>query len=165
MSVFARRIEVATNIAILCAFVLVAGLAADRLLGRSPDEASEPKVGERILLPGMDWSRSERTLVLALSDGCHFCSESADFYRKLVPSARQRGLRVLAVLPQPVSSSEIYLKQLEVSVPEIVQNSLDALQVSGTPTLLLVDRRGRIERAWVGKLDSAQEQQVLASVR
>jgi hypothetical protein len=39
------------------------------------------QTGMKISLPGVDWSRSKRTLVFALSTGCHFCSESAPFYQ------------------------------------------------------------------------------------
>jgi hypothetical protein len=164
MNVWAKRIEIATNIAILCAFLLVAAVAAKKLWEPSPPETGGPSIGANVTLQGVDWSRSNQNLVLALSTGCHFCSESADFYRRLVPSAVRDGTRVLAVLPQPISDGRSYLETLGITASEVVQSPLNAVDVSGTPTLLLVDGHGRIRKAWVGKLAPDQEQQVIASL-
>lgn len=165
MTLWAKRLEVATNVAIFCAFLLVAVLAATRFFGHSANQTQQPTIGSQVPLQSANWSNSNRSLVLALSTGCHFCSESADFYRKLVPSATHNGVRVVAILPQPVADGRAYLSHLDVPVPEVLQSSLDAVEVSGTPTLLLLDRQGRIEKAWVGKLNPEEEQQVLASIR
>ena len=161
-----KRIEVATNLAILCAFLMVAALAGKRFFER-PVDASErgPRVGSAVSLTGVDWGRSNLNLVMALNTGCHFCSESAEFYKRLVPSAANRGVRVLAVLPQPVGESHGYLEKLGVPVTEVVQSPLAALDVAGTPTLMVLDRQGRIQKAWAGKLDPEREKQVLASLQ
>jgi peroxiredoxin len=116
-------------------------------------------------LQGIDWSKSRQNLVLALSTGCRFCSESADFYRRLVPSAASNGTRVLAILPQPVSGGRSYLEGLGVPVSDVVQSPLSAVEVSGTPTVLLIDGQGKIRKAWVGKLRPEQEQQVIAGLQ
>jgi peroxiredoxin len=162
MDGWARRVEVATNVAVLLAFLLVGALAAKRLLEQSPSRRNTPSIGARISIRGVDWSQSKQNLVLALSTGCHFCSESAGFYRRLVPSAKNNGVRVLAVLPQSTSDSRSYLERLGVTVSEVVQSPLSAVEASGTPTILLVDGDGKIRKAWVGKLGPEQEQQVLA---
>jgi peroxiredoxin len=162
--VWAKRIEVATNVAILCAFVLVASLAAKRLWEPSSSVSSGPSVGTKVSLQGIDWSTSKQSVVLALNTGCHFCSESADFYRRLVSSADRKETRVLALLPQPVSDSRAYLEKLGVTVTDVVQSPLSVAGVSGTPTVLLVDRQGRIRKAWVGKLGPEQEGQVIADL-
>jgi peroxiredoxin len=162
---WAKRIEVATNVAILIAFLLVALVAVQRLRAPSAGGIHQPTIGEKVSLRGVDWSKSGHNLVLALSTGCHFCSESADFYRSLVPSAVSHGVRVLAVLPQPATEGQSYLQKLGVAVPEVLQSPLESVEVSGTPTLLLLDAQGRIQKAWVGKLRPEQEQQVVASLQ
>jgi peroxiredoxin len=162
MGRWARRIDVATNVAVLCAFLLVGALAAKRLLEPSLYSQNSPSIGAKVFLHDVDWSQSKQNLVLVLSTGCHFCSESAGFYQRLVPSAEGNGVRVLAVLPQSISDSRSYLEKLGVVVREVVQSPLSAVEVSGTPTVLLIDRSGKIRNAWVGKLGPEQEQQVLA---
>ena len=145
MSVWAKRLEIATNVAILFVFLLVGALAVKRLREPPQPALHQPTVGERVSLQGVDWAKSGKNLILALSTQCHFCSESAGFYQRLVPSALSSGAQVIAVLPQPVSDSSSYLENLGVKVPEILQSPLDSVEVSGTPTLLVVDRHGRIE--------------------
>lgn len=164
MSSWAKRLEGATNVAILCAFLLVGALAAKRLFWEGQPHANSPVVGAKVSVQGVDWSRSKQNLVLALSTGCHFCTDSADFYQRLIPSASKGGVRVLAVLPQPVSDSRSYLARLGVSISEIVQSPLSTIEVSGTPTLLIVDNHGKIQKAWVGKLAPEQERKVLAGL-
>ncbi len=86
MDPWMKRLEAAVNIAILCAFLMVAALAGERLWNsHTSARDTGPHVGAKINLSGVDWSKSERNLVLALSTTCHFCSESAGFYQKLVP--------------------------------------------------------------------------------
>jgi hypothetical protein len=165
MNGWTKRVETATNVAILCAFVLVAGLAAKRLFEPSSRHSTAPSIGAKVSLQGIDWSESNQSLVLALSTGCHFCTDSAQFYQRLVPSARTHGTRVLAVLPQPVPDSRAYLQTLGVPVSEVMQSPLSAVDVSGTPTVLLVDSGGKIRKAWVGKLGPEQESQLLAELR
>jgi hypothetical protein len=161
-----KRIEVATNVAILCAFLMVAALATKRFFERPVDASGRgPRIGTAISLPGVDWGKSNLSLVMALSTGCHFCSESSEFYRRLVPSAANRGVRVLAVLPQPLVESRGYLEKLGVPVTEVVESPLAVLDVPGTPTLIVLDRQGRIKKAWAGKLDPEREKQVLASLQ
>ena|SRR5579863_1721628 len=164
MDSWAKRLEIAVNVSILCAFIMVAALAAQRFWSaRSPK--SDPSIGTKISLPGVDWSKSNENLVLALSTTCHFCSESAKFYKKLVPAAVDRGVSVVAVLPQPFVAGQSYLEGLGVSVPTVLQSSLATIDVSGTPTLLVVDANGKIRKAWVGKLSPELEEQVMASLR
>jgi hypothetical protein len=102
---------------------------------------------------------------MVLSTGCHFCSESADFYKRLIPSATNRGVQVLAVLPQPLVDSRGYLEKLGLPATEVVESSLASVDVSGTPTLIELDRQCRIQKAWVGKLAQESERQALASLQ
>jgi hypothetical protein len=165
MALWQKRLEVAINVAILCAFLAVAALASKRFFEPSRVNSSGPKVGATLSLAGIEWQKSERSLVLALSIGCHFCSESAGFYQRLVPAASSCGVQVLAVLPQPVAESRNYLEKLGVTMPEVMAGSLATIGVSGTPTLLLLDRQGKILQAWVGKLDTDGERRVLSSLQ
>lgn len=123
-----------------------------------------PQAGTKISLPGVDWSKSTRTVVLALSTTCHFCSESAPFYQNLV---RQKpdNVGLIAVLPQPVQDSKNYLNQLGVKTTDVIQSSLSSIGASGTPTLLLVDNSGSITASWVGKLPDGEAAKVIEQIR
>lgn len=104
--------------------------------------------------------------MLILQKGCHFCSESAPFYRRIVREASGRtDLRLVAVLPQDVNDAKGYLNDLDVRIEDVKQAYLRGIGVSGTPTLVLVDRTGTMKNLWVGKLTAQGESEVLDSLR
>jgi hypothetical protein len=85
------------------------------------------------------------------------------FYQQL---AKERGnIRMVAVLPQSIAAGREYLKQHGVSVDEVKQSQLEALNVIGTPTLLLLDESGVVKNSWFGKLAPAQQVEVFSSLR
>jgi hypothetical protein len=160
----ARKIEIAANIAIVvvacvAVLVLVRNYRANSL--RQPATIS---AGARFALKNANWMASPKNMVLAVSTTCHFCTESAPFYRQLVEECRRDHVRTIAVLPQPVNEAEAYLKGEGVAVDEIRQSPLGDLEVPGTPTLLLVDDRGVVDNVWIGKLPSDKEKEVLKKV-
>jgi hypothetical protein len=123
-------------------------------------------VGSSLSLPSITWASSDRTLVLILQKGCHFCSESAPFYRRIVHETSGRtDLRLLAVLPQDVNEAKEYLNDLDVRIEEVKQAYLGGIGVSGTPTLVLVDNTGTVTNLWEGKLAAPVESAVLNSLR
>lgn len=119
--------------------------------------------GTKLSLEGIDWAKNGQTLLMAVSNKCHFCSESAPFYQQL---ARQHGkARLVAVLPQPVEDGKKYLEGTNVAVDDVRQAPLTALGIRGTPTLILVDNNGVAINSWVGKLAPGKEEEVLSSLQ
>ncbi len=113
----------------------------------------------------VDWGKSDRTLLLVLQAGCHFCSESAPFYKRLAGEAAQAsGIHLVAVLPQDVAEGSQYLNSLGLNIGDVRQAQLDALGVSGTPTLILIDGTGVVMKSWVGKLSGDREAEVLTQL-
>ncbi|HEY9285591.1 MAG TPA: hypothetical protein VIP46_19225, partial [Pyrinomonadaceae bacterium] len=93
MENFAKKLEVAANVAIVVVAVLLSAvLVRSYLAAPSEREDVRPTVqtqrtlqnGESINLPGIDWQKNGRTLLMALSTTCHFCTESGPFYQRLV---------------------------------------------------------------------------------
>jgi thiol-disulfide isomerase/thioredoxin len=127
---------------------------------------AQPLVGLNIKqsLPGVDWARNKRTLVLALSTQCHFCTESAPFFQRIAKEA-SKDVKLVAVLPQPVGDSQKYLEAEGVQVDDVRQAQASSIGVTGTPTLLLVDDTGKVQDAWQGKLQPDQETAVLAVLK
>ena len=82
----------------------------------------------KVSLPGIEWSKSSRTVLLVLSTTCHFCTESAPFYQKL-QQQKPGNVQIVAVLPQAVEDGRQYLNKLGVSVSELVQAPLASLNV------------------------------------
>lgn len=121
--------------------------------------------GTRLSLPNVDWSKRERTLVVALHEDCAYCSESATFYQRLVRETRGNGrVGLVAVLPQEVSQARSYLHGLGLDIDDVRQLPLRSIGVAATPTLALVDSRGIVVQSWVGKLSASKESEVLSAV-
>lgn len=169
MSTFYKKIEVLANVAIIAVALMIGGVLAYRYLSpkfsSKPSSASQIQPGTKIPLPNMNWSASDRTLLLVLQKGCHFCSESASFYQALVSkTAGRKNIRLVALLPQKVDEGRQYLKDLGVEVPDVQQTFPGAIGVSGTPTLILVDGSGSVTKSWVGRLSPQGEAEVFAQL-
>jgi len=161
-------LEVAVNVAILCVCVLIGVIGVKKFLLHSPDTAAlMPQKGTRLELAGVDWSRADRTLVMALSTQCHFCSESAGFYQRLLPAATVSKVPVVAVFPQPTNEARAYWtsQNLPLGGVDLEQAPMERIRVSGTPTLIVVDRKGLILRAWAGKLPAQGEAEVIKAIQ
>jgi hypothetical protein len=114
-------------------------------------------------LPGYSWSSYPKTLVIAIRRGCPYCDASMSFYRQLGEQEKSNVLRahVLVVMPNDASYGSRLLEKNDVEVQGIFGQELDALNVSGTPTVLLLDSSGHIEREWVGQLSPRAEKEVM----
>jgi len=162
------RLDVAVNVAVLCVCVLIAVIAVKKfLLNNPPSGLSIPKKGTHLSLSGVDWSRADRTLVMGLSTQCHFCSESTDFYQRLLKAATASKVPVVAVFPQPTAEAQEYWEAhaLASNGVDLEQSPLDRISVSATPTLIVVDRKGLIAGAWVGKLAASGEAEVIKQIQ
>lgn len=169
MNSLTKKIEVLANVAIVVVALLIGVVIVKRYLlpqslnsGAAANARIQP--GTKISLPGVDLSRGDKTLVMALSTTCHFCSESAPFYQKLTRAAEAKGVKVIAVLPQSEPEARQYLNGLSLTISDVRQSPLDSLGVSGTPTLILVDGKGQIASSWVGKLQSDRESEVMTGL-
>jgi hypothetical protein len=114
-------------------------------------------------LPGYSWSSNAKTLVLALRTSCSYCHASLPFYKQLGDLERSNALHahILAVMPADASVGSSFLAKDDVEVQAIFSQKLDVFKVSGTPTVLLVDSGGRVERTWVGQLTPQLEKEVI----
>ena len=173
-----KKVEVLANIAVTVTSVILCSVlvkkhffstvkpeaAIQQVQSNSPASGTSRRqsiqAGTKISLPGIDWSRNTRTIVLALSTTCHFCSESGPLYQK-IEEQKPSNVGLIAVLPQPLEDSRSYLNKLGVKTPNVVQGSLSSIGVSGTPTLLLVDNNGSVVASWVGKLEDAEAARVM----
>ncbi len=162
--------ELAANVAIIFVGILLGVVLVKNNLLQSPPAIAAPPAaiaqGTKLSLPGVDWKANGRTLVLALSTACHFCTESAPFYQRIVrEKPALQNIRLVAVFPQPVEESRKYLSDLGVAVDEVRQARLDSIGVAGTPTLIFADANGAVVASWRGKLPGDKETELLAKLK
>lgn len=166
-----KKIELAANLALIAVAVLLGAVLVRNYLlpkpqARQATAASQVQPGTRLSLPGVDWKANGKTLVLALSTGCHFCTESGPFYQRVVQEkSKASTARIVAVFPQSVAEGQKYLANLNVTVDDVKQTSLASFGVMGTPTIILADDNGAVIESWRGKLPGEKENEVLARLK
>ena len=117
-------------------------------------------------IEGINWADSDRTVLLALSKDCKYCSGSAEFYRRLAAGiASQAKTRLIAVFPEKDSGADAYLKQLEVPIREVRYVSLASLGINNVPTLAILDRNGVVTDMWVGKFSPFEETDLMSKLQ
>ncbi len=172
-----KRIEVAANAAIIITAVFLSAAAVKYLISRpnpqppivsansSLNGPNRPEIppGTRLSIEGVDWSKNGQTLLVADSDKCHFCTESAPFYQRLVQ--QHSRTRLIAVVPQSVEEGRNYLSKLNVGIDDVRQAQFSSLGVRGTPTLILLDNNGAAVKSWVGRLPPNGEAEVISALQ
>lgn len=146
------NLELGAQITIAIAVVVVAGVLVKRQVFPSPTRTSAPQInaGEKLNVPNVDWERNQKSLVFFLKKGCHYCSDSAPFYRQLIADATNKNVKSLAILPNSAEEARQYLQSLELPIDDLQIGSLASYKVNGTPAVMFVDRHGIVRSVWFG---------------
>lgn len=149
------RLQWAADAATAVVAVVVVAVLGARFFDRGgpPDAQLD---GQAI---GIDFAAAEHTLVMVLRSDCTFCEQSKPFYARLGES---RAVQIAIAAPPGDGGIAGYASILAADV--VVFPTRETLPVSSTPSLLLVDREGVVEAAWMGLLDARREDEVLAAV-
>jgi rhodanese-related sulfurtransferase len=155
----ARRVNWVVNVALaLVGVALVVVLARSFFGGKGPTAVEPIQAGAKLNLKDVAWNENGQTLVMALSSECRYCTESAPFYQRLISGLTAGDkTRVVAVLPQSVSTGERYLRTLGVTPDRVMQANLGGIGFPQTPTLALVNAAGVVTETWVGKLNVSKQ--------
>ena len=90
-----KKIELAANLAIIVVACLLAIVLVKNYFFAKPPQQADKSESQRIQSESqpvnspsvssldIDWKQNKQTLILAISSSCHFCTESAPFYKKL----------------------------------------------------------------------------------
>ena len=166
-----RVIETCTNVAILVVCCLFAwSYATHKTIGFGNSEAdTSAHLINQTLRPigGYSWSSNRNTLVLALRVGCSYCKASMPFYKHLEQLQQGGSLQahLLTVMPDSQKSGSEEITGEGLTVDGLYDQPLRSLGVTATPTLLLVDTRGIVKKAWIGQLTPALEKEVVDAAR
>jgi len=146
------NLELGAQIAIAIAVVIVAGVLVKRQVFSAPARTNAPQInaGEKLIVPNVDWEQNKKTLVFFLQKGCHYCAESAPFYGQLIAGAKNKNVKLLAILPNSADEARQYLQSLGLPIDNLQTGSLASYKVNGTPTVLFADRHGIVRSVWFG---------------
>jgi hypothetical protein len=165
--------ESTLNVASVILIALILYLASARIFS-SPADASAKEyerrstvvLGHSVVgtIGDYDFSKHQKTVVLSLRSDCHYCQESIGFHRSLIRSASASNGRIgiIAVFDEPLGQALAALKLEHLDVPVVRVAQLASVGVQGTPTVLIVNNQGVIERAFPGKLSQLGEDEVFA---
>lgn len=179
-----RRLQQLTNLAflVLCMVGIALGIRAllrptqvlipgglaslGSAAKRPPTPPPTYERGDAISVESVDFRRADRTLILVVRKGCRFCDESMPFYKRIGDDATiAKRAQLVIVAPDEEAVSREELAKQQIRVDQVVKKSLAALKVRGTPTALVVDRTGRIEKVMVGRLDEKQQQELVSALK
>ena len=161
------KIEAIGNVIVILLAVVVGSVFLKDRFSAHLRQAKEVKAGDRLTrLDGWDWAAHDRTLVLALRKGCHFCEDSAPFYQRLLSEHSRDGssTAIVAAFPDAADAVEEVVQSEGLHVRALAGIPPEKLNVSGTPTLLLVDRRGTVLKVWIGMLSPREELEVMKAL-
>lgn len=172
-----KPLDIASNIAVIVAASAVAATAiynhvAARQTSAGAVSAStftQQYKGKRVPLPGLEAGSGVTTLVLFVSKTCHFCEESAPFYRRLaaVRSASSGRFRMVAAVPQATETgaeAKTYFAERGITLDGAQPAPFRAIGLAATPTLALVSGSGIITDVWTGKLAPDKETEVIGRI-
>lgn len=153
------KLEVVANLTVIVVALAVGCVGLTRYIESSRAPRAVAAGDHLAKLPGLDWSQHRRTLLLVLNTGCYFCQDSVPFYQKLAQAQRldRDTLEMVAVFPNEADAVREFTVRESLTMRSVPEVPLENLRVNATPTLILVDREGRVERSWIGILTSGQE--------
>jgi hypothetical protein len=132
-------------------------------IARLPQRRSPVEIGTTLMLTDSGCESSKRSLFLATSANCVYCSEDGAFHDQLLEVAAASEINTVVLLARngTLPSS---LRQVKRHIRGIHQVDLAAVGVPGTPTVLLTEGC-KVVGSWVGRLGEAQRKAVLGRVR
>ncbi len=172
------RSETVANVAITIMCLVVTYAVMDRFViarfvappPQGGDVPSSYHAGDRLTMSGepLKLETARVSAVVVLSTTCHFCQESADFYKRLSAletSAPKGAFQTLFLGMRGIDDAKDFAAQHHLDPNHTRPTPGDIPgKIPGTPTLLLVNAAGRVTASWVGKLTPTQETNVLETV-
>lgn len=159
-------LERITHVSLIAVSLVSLGLLLEKRFQPPPQPSRATEmVGKRWDLPGVAWSRYARHIVLFISPTCHFCLSSMPFYRQLSETyAQQNQVELLVVSNADIKELKELLTREHVSVKGIFQIQ-QRKELRGTPTLLIVNNNGIVNKVYEGMLPLTDQRQVLETAQ
>jgi len=147
-------------------------LAGDRLGLKSETAASASKrpppylPGEAMTpMAGVDYHAADRTVLIFIRSTCNFCIRSVPFYQRLVTVRNQRGVstQIIGAALTSDKGAEGFPAARGWSPDRMIRFDLGQVKVKGVPTILVVDRQGKVQETWFGQLSEQQQGELMTA--
>ncbi len=165
---FEKYSSIASGLAIILVIVVIAGLLVQGYVRRRWQERQLQAAQEIALasITRINPGGYQKTLVLILNVDCGFCSRSLPFYQRVIQATAVNGNRtqIIALFPNAEPEVATYIARNRLNCRYLHGVDFSKFGVSGTPTILLADKDGKIVRSWMGQLPTDQEDEVLHAI-
>jgi thioredoxin-related protein len=159
-----KSLEKFSNIAVIIVAIVVVFSFLKHDFGSSTNPDTSFKASA-VHLTSITPTPSKLNVVLGISTTCHFCEQNMGFYKTLSNLQTPDKIALYTIFPQSKDEASSFLLQKDIHPAAVISSPLSKYDISGTPTLLLVNASGKVERAWVGSLDSGKQAEVLQQIR
>jgi hypothetical protein len=127
---------------------------------------NKPLSSRTISVSDVDFSRSNKTLLLFLQMDCDVCLDSLPFYRKLSETFSDPGdVKLVLITPTEPEVASDFFKNKGLLFKTVLQGKRGLLGVQLSPTLILADSTGAVHGSWIGQLSAQQETDVWAMLK
>lgn len=162
-------VETVSNVALILVSVVFLAMLASAYISKPGAEQLKTGLqrGQKFAdFPHVDYQNSENTLLLFLNTECEYCRTSFPFYQQLIEARRLRGgnTRIVSVFPNSSEEAAQYMKRNQLPVEVVASVNFNEINLTGTPTMVLLDRAGVVKDFWVGKIPEKEEAQVINSL-
>ena len=165
-----KYVDSITTVLVVAIFLTVAGMYFHgKFFKKQVDPlgttlAKELRIAEALPI---EYKTHSRTLILALDKDCIYCERSAGFYKRLLDlqGTNAGNTQFVAVLKNDAWEAKQYLRKEGLErLPHLANIPLGQLKITVLPTLILVDRFGRVLESWSGELDEERQGQVVQAI-
>jgi thioredoxin-related protein len=159
-------LEITTNVAVLLVALVILGTLAWRYFTPKPEIRLQSGLQKGAVfpeLPSINYNISSKTLLIALSSKCDYCSEGLPFYKELarVQQENSNSSRVIAIFSDTKDEVKQYVQGNGLDLETVSGIDFKAVNLIATPSIILVDNAGRIIDFWIGKPSKDVEQQII----
>lgn len=122
------------------------------------------RTGETLpVIEGVSYHQANRTLLIVMNTDSQHCIDSVAFYNRLLDAQRrvESPVSIFALFPNPEQDVKRFINESKLQSFTVSGADVAKLKLTATPALVLVDREGRVEDFWSGKLTPETEQEVL----
>jgi len=133
----------------------------------SGNMSSRIQLGSQLHFPAIDFGSADHTLLIFSNSACQYCIDNLDLYRSLLTetSSMARAIPIVMLSAEPVETFRLFMKRHGMNPSQIVSLNPSQLGVRIVPTILLVDRSGRVKRVWVGRKSKETQSAILSAVQ
>jgi rhodanese-related sulfurtransferase/predicted DCC family thiol-disulfide oxidoreductase YuxK len=157
-----NKVNFAVNVAMLVALATFAFCIARYTMSRYQFSEALLTADNVVHLEGVDLSKSEQNIVVFLDKSCKFCNLDVPFYQRLAKESQTHDVNLIVAFPHDLREGQQYLAENQIGPDKVVRLHFNQLGVQGTPTIMILNRRGGIIAKWSGELSAPLEDYIVS---